>query len=139
MAVGTDGARSTQVDPANQTESWDSMLSGAIADIGINPNDPIPADDPAADAPQRSASGTSDGAGDGSPDAPAAKATGDDGSAPPVATASDDAPAPPDTDPLANATPFTFTVGDETRSIEARFASPAKGWSSRKIAFSTSS
>lgn len=130
MAVGlTDGASrsgNTQVDPGPSV-SWDSLLSSGIAETGVDPSVPFEPDDPAAAAPQSTASGTSDGAGDGGPDAPAARATGDDGTSTSTQSPSDSTPVSGDPDPLASAKPFTFTVGDETRTVDGTYRIPGEG------------
>lgn len=136
MAVGlTDGAsRTTQVDPG-QSSSWDTLLSSGIAETGIDPSVPFESDDPAASTPQSAGSGSSDGAGNGSPDAPATVTAGDDGqratsdalpSARTPAPSTTDDPAG-DPDPLATAKPFTFTVGDETRTVDGTYRIPGEG------------
>lgn len=118
----TDGAgRSSQVDPGNQSTDWDALLNDGVASTGVDPAVPFDAsDDPASTTPQSASSGTSDGTDNGSPNAPADVTTGDDGQAKTPDPAAD-------TDPLATAKPFTYTIDGQERVIEGTFRIPGEG------------
>lgn len=137
MAV-TDGAprssSSTQVDPEGRESAWESVLADGISASGIDPSATFePSDDPAASAPQAELPRSSEGAGtSGSPAAPIASATGDDGQSarPSGTTASPSAvPAAPgsEPDPLAGAEPFTYAVDGQTRTMDGAFRIPGEG------------
>lgn len=132
MPLGTDGASASPVDQANP---WDSVIAEGRA-FG----DALPLDT-AADldggTPQGTGDGSSDGTGNGSPVAPDPAPAGDDGVAPTrdrptqdpgASTAPADATAtPPAVDPLAGAEPFTYAVGDETRTMDGVYRLPGDG------------
>lgn len=128
-AVRPDGATT----PVDQPDAWDSVFAEGRA---VGDDAPLGSgDDLDGGSPQQA----SDGLSDGSPDAPLPDPTGDDGaararSAPLDADPAGASPAnagapatPSDTDPLAGAQPFTFSVGDETRTIEGAYRLPGDG------------
>lgn len=132
MASTTDGAPSTAVDPGAGSTSWDDVLSEGIASTGIDPASSFPADptEPVAEAPQSPESGSSAGALAGSPATPQAATTGDDGkgvvATPETATPAASDP-PTDVSQIEGATPFTYTVDGQSKTIEGAFVLPGDG------------
>lgn len=144
MPRTTDGTPRDSVDPATawegvfaEAKGFDDMLANSADDAGSAGT----ASDPGSAASQGTDDGSSSGASDtGSPLAPRTDATGDDGTAThasqvvdpardPAAPAAPttDATKAPDADPLAGTEPFTYTVGDETKTMDGVFRVPGEG------------
>lgn len=132
MASTTDGTSSGTVDPGAGGTSWDSVLSDAVASTGIDTNAPLPSDptEPVSTTSQSADPASSAGAPQtGSPATPQAGTTGDDGkgvaATDPATPAASDTPT--DITQIEGATPFTYTVDGQSKTIEGAFVLPGDG------------
>ena len=132
--MATDGTRGVTSESGRE-EQWENVLTEAFGGFDADLSQPFSADgtsEPPATQAVAPASST-EPAPTGSPPAPQASATGDDGTtgtpvvdASPVAVPGTTDASPP-ADDLATAAPFDYTVDGETRTIPGTYRIPGEG------------